>query len=34
MVGHAWPLFAGFRGGRSVATLGGAAGVWLPRPRA
>ena len=22
MVGHAWPLFAGFRGGRSVATLG------------
>jgi acyl phosphate:glycerol-3-phosphate acyltransferase len=31
MVGHAWPLFAGFRGGRSVATLGGAAAVLSPR---
>jgi glycerol-3-phosphate acyltransferase PlsY len=30
MVGHAWPLFARFRGGRSVATLGGAAGVLAP----
>ena len=30
MVGHAWPLFAGFRGGRSVATLGGVAGVVAP----
>jgi glycerol-3-phosphate acyltransferase PlsY len=30
MVGHAWPLFAGFRGGRSVATLGGAAAVLSP----
>ena len=30
MVGHAWPAFAGFRGGRSVATLGGAAGVLAP----
>lgn len=30
MVGHAWPLFARFRGGRSVATLGGAAGVLSP----
>jgi acyl phosphate:glycerol-3-phosphate acyltransferase len=30
MVGHAWPVFAGFRGGRSVATLGGAAAVLSP----
>jgi glycerol-3-phosphate acyltransferase PlsY len=30
MVGHAWPLFAGFRGGRGVATLGGVAGVVTP----
>jgi acyl phosphate:glycerol-3-phosphate acyltransferase len=30
MVGHAWPVFAGFRGGRSVATFGGAAGVISP----
>jgi glycerol-3-phosphate acyltransferase PlsY len=30
MVGHAWPLFAGFRGGRSVATFGGAAAVLSP----
>jgi acyl phosphate:glycerol-3-phosphate acyltransferase len=30
MVGHAWPVFARFRGGRSVATLGGAAGVLSP----
>jgi glycerol-3-phosphate acyltransferase PlsY len=30
MLGHAWPLFARFRGGRSVATLGGAAGVLSP----
>ena len=30
MVGHAWPLFARFRGGRGVATLGGAAGVLAP----
>jgi len=30
MVGHAWPLFARFRGGRSVAALGGAAGVLSP----
>ena len=30
MVGHAWPLFADFRGGRSVATFGGAAGVISP----
>jgi glycerol-3-phosphate acyltransferase PlsY len=30
MVGHAWPLFGGFRGGRSVATFGGAAAVLSP----
>jgi glycerol-3-phosphate acyltransferase PlsY len=30
MLGHAWPVFARFRGGRSVATLGGAAGVLSP----
>jgi len=30
MIGHAWPVFARFRGGRSVATLGGAAGVLSP----
>ena len=30
MAGHAWPVFARFRGGRSVATLGGAAGVLAP----
>lgn len=30
MVGHAWPVFAGFRGGRAVATFGGAAGVLSP----
>lgn len=34
MVGHAWPVFARFRGGRSVATLGGAAGVLAPAPAA
>ena len=34
MVGHAWPLFARFRGGRGVATFGGAAGVVLPPPTA
>jgi glycerol-3-phosphate acyltransferase PlsY len=30
MVGHAWPVFAAFRGGRGVATLGGAAAVLSP----
>lgn len=30
MLGHAWPVFARFRGGRSVATLGGAAGILSP----
>ena len=34
MVGHAWPLFAGFRGGRSVATLGGAAAMVSPKSAA
>lgn len=30
MVGHAFPLFAGFRGGRSVLTFVGAATVYTP----
>ncbi len=30
MVGHAWPVFAGFRGGRSVLTFVGAAVVLSP----
>lgn len=30
MVGHAWPVFAGFRGGRSVLTFVGAALVLSP----
>ncbi len=30
MIGHAWPVTARFRGGRSVATFGGAAGVLSP----
>ena len=30
MVGHAWPLFAGFRGGRSVLTFAGAVCVLSP----
>ena len=39
MVGHAWPVFARFRGGRAVATFGGGAIVLSPasaarRPRA
>ncbi len=32
MVGHAWPVFAGFRGGRSVLTFIGAATVFAPLP--
>lgn len=32
MAGHAWPLFAGFRGGRSVLTFVGAAIVCAPVP--
>jgi glycerol-3-phosphate acyltransferase PlsY len=32
MVGHAWPVFAGFRGGRSVLTFVGAALVFAPLP--
>jgi glycerol-3-phosphate acyltransferase PlsY len=31
MVGHAWPVFARFHGGRAVATLGGVAAVVSPR---
>jgi glycerol-3-phosphate acyltransferase PlsY len=30
MVGHAWPLFARFRGGRSVLTFAGAICVLAP----
>jgi glycerol-3-phosphate acyltransferase PlsY len=34
MIGHAWPLFARFRGGRSVLTWVGAAIVLSPIPAA
>lgn len=34
MVGHAWPVFAGFRGGRSVLTFVGAGLVIAPLPAA
>jgi glycerol-3-phosphate acyltransferase PlsY len=34
MIGHAWPLFARFRGGRSVLTWVGAALVLSPMPAA
>ncbi|MFM7890641.1 MAG: glycerol-3-phosphate acyltransferase [Actinomycetota bacterium] len=34
MIGHAWPLFARFRGGRSVLTWAGAAIVLSPLPAA
>ena len=34
MVGHAWPAFAGFRGGRSVLTWVGGTVVLAPRPAA
>jgi glycerol-3-phosphate acyltransferase PlsY len=30
MVGHAWPLFAGFRGGRSILTFAGGMCVLSP----
>ena len=30
MIGHAWPVTTRFRGGRGVATFGGAAGVLAP----
>lgn len=30
MIGHAWPVFAGFRGGRSVLTFAGAVCVLSP----
>jgi glycerol-3-phosphate acyltransferase PlsY len=32
MVGHAFPVFAGFRGGRSVLTFAGGAAVYAPVP--
>ena len=32
MIGHAWPLFAHFRGGRSVLTFVGGAIVFAPAP--
>jgi len=31
MVGHAWPAFAGFRGGRSILAFVGGMAVWSPR---
>jgi len=34
MIGHAWPVFAGFRGGRSVSTFVGAMVVLAPLPAA
>jgi glycerol-3-phosphate acyltransferase PlsY len=34
MIGHAWPVFAGFRGGRSVSTFVGAMVVLAPLPGA
>jgi glycerol-3-phosphate acyltransferase PlsY len=34
MIGHAWPVFAGFRGGRSVLTFVGAMLVLAPLPAA
>jgi len=34
MIGHAWPVFAGFRGGRSVLTFVGAMVVLAPLPAA
>lgn len=32
MVGHAWPVFAGFRGGRSILTFAGGMCVVAPLP--
>ena len=34
MIGHAWPVFASFRGGRSVLTFVGAMLVLAPLPDA
>ena len=31
MTGHAWPVFARFRGGRSILTFAGGVAVWTPR---
>lgn len=32
MIGHAWPVFAGFRGGRSILTFAGGMCVLAPLP--
>ena len=34
MVGHAWPVFAGFRGGRSILTFAGGMAAVAPLPTA
>lgn len=34
MVGHAWPVFARFQGGRSILTFVGGMAVWSPRSTA
>lgn len=34
MVGHAWPVFARFQGGRSILTFVGGMAVWAPRSTA
>lgn len=31
MIGHAWPVFAEFRGGRSILSYAGGISVWSPR---
>ena len=31
MIGHAWPVFTGFRGGRSILAYAGGLSVWSPR---
>lgn len=31
MIGHAWPVFARFHGGRSILTFTGGLAVWSPR---
>ena len=32
MIGHAYPIFAGFKGGRSILTFVGGAAVFAPVP--
>jgi glycerol-3-phosphate acyltransferase PlsY len=34
MIGHAWPVFARFRGGRSILAFVGGMAVWSPRSTA